>query len=70
MDELVAQAIALLPVSGKVEFNVYKAQLYAALPDYGRDVFASMIKRSLVQKELGRDGSGNVVVLLSRKATK
>jgi hypothetical protein len=66
MDELVSQAIELLPVTGTVEFNAYKATLYEALPDYGRDVFASMIKRGLVKKELGRDSSGAVVVLLSR----
>jgi len=68
MDEMVGKAIELLPKSGTVEFNAYKAQLYAALPDNGRDVLAHMIKRGMIENQLGRDSSGKVVVLLSRKA--
>jgi len=69
MDELVVQAIALLPAVGQsVEFEAYKANLYAAIPDNGRDVFAHLIKKDLVGKKLSRDKDGNIVVMLSRKA--
>ena len=71
MDEMIASALELLPAAGsKVEFDVYKSKLYAANPEKGRDVFAYMIKRDLVQKELSRNSDGAVVVMLSRKATK
>jgi hypothetical protein len=68
MQSMVSDAIDLLPPAGqKVEFNAYKAQLYAANPNNGRDVFAHMIKRELVNKELGNNDENGIVVLLSRK---
>lgn len=71
MDELVVQALELLPPAGQtMEFDAYKAKLYAAIPDNGRDVFAHMIKRDLVGKKLSRKSDGSVAILLSRKATK
>lgn len=66
-----SQALDLLPANnGEVEFDAYKAQLYSQLPNNGRDVFAHMIKRDLVQKKLSRDSNGKIIVLLSRKAGK
>lgn len=68
LQSMVNEAVEMLPPAGeKVEFNAYKAQLYAANPDNGRDVFAHMIKREVVKKELGRNEENAIVVLLSRK---
>lgn len=69
LDEVVAGGLELLPPVGQdVEFEAYKAQLYAAYPDSGRDAFAHMIKRDLVKKELKTVGPRQHVVMLSRKA--
>lgn len=69
LDQLVALAVDLLPPVGtQVEFDVYKAQLYAAHPDGGRDAFAHMIKRDVIKKVLGTNAEGKPVVMLSRKA--
>lgn len=69
LDDMVEAAVALLPPTGsKVEFNAYKAQLYTAYPDGGRDAFAHMIKKNVVNKELVSGPDGKPVVMLSRKA--
>jgi hypothetical protein len=65
---MVNEAVDMLPPKGeKVEFNAYKAKLYAANPDNGQAVFSHMIKREVVNKELGRNEENAIVVLLSRK---
>lgn len=69
LDQLVVAAVELLPPVGtSVEFDVYKAQLYAAYPSGGRDAFAHMIKRDVIKKVMGRNAEGKPVVMLSRKA--
>ena len=69
LDQIVAAGVELLPPVGQeVEFDTYKAQLYAAYPDGGRDAFAHMIKRDVIKKMLGRNAEGKPVVMLSRKA--
>lgn len=69
LDDLVQAAVELLPPVGtNVEFNAYKAQLYAAYPDGGRDAFAHMIKKNVVDTKMSRDAAGKLVVMLSRKA--
>jgi len=69
LDALVETAIKLLPADGsQLEFNAYKAKLYSALPDEGKDAFTRMLTANMVNKSLSRDSAGNVVVLLSRKA--
>lgn len=69
LEDVVKAGIELLPPVGqKVEFDEYKAKLYAAYPDGGKDAFARMIKAELVNKELSADANGKMVVLLSRKA--
>jgi len=69
MQDSVGVAVGLLPPEGsKVEFNAYKSQLYSALPENGKDVFAHMIKANLINKELDRNDEGAIVVMLSRKA--
>lgn len=69
LDDVVKGGIDLLPAVGqKVEFDVFKGQLYAAYPDGGRDAFARMIKNELINKELARNADGKLVVMLSRKS--
>jgi len=66
---MIAEALALLPPVGQsVEFEAYKAKLYAANPEKGRDVFAHLIKKDLLDKKLSRDAAQKIIVLLSRKA--
>lgn len=69
LDEMVRGSLDLLPPAGqKVDFDEYKSQLYAAYPDNGRDVFAHLIKREIVNKNLERNAEGKLVVMISRKA--
>jgi hypothetical protein len=66
---MVKAAVALLPPAGEeVEFDTYKAKLYSEYPDGGRDSFAHMIKRDVVNKKLRKNADGKPVVMLSRKA--
>jgi len=68
LDTLVAKAIGLLPSNGStMEFNAYKAALYSAMPDQGKEAFTRMLTADLVNKSLSRDSNGATVVLLSRK---
>ncbi len=70
-DGMVAEAVALLPADGSgMVFDTYKQNLYAQMPEQGRDVFAHMIKADIINKVLDRDKNGNVVLLVSRKAAK
>lgn len=64
----IEDALDLLPPAGQeVEFNAYKAQLYAANPDTGKDAFTQILKRELVNKRLVTTEPGKHVVMLSRK---
>lgn len=70
MNDMVQSAIDLLPASGEwVEFDDYKADLYAANVTKGQDVFAHLIKRDLILKKLDTNTEGRVVVMLSRPPT-
>jgi len=68
LDDLVKYAIDLLPPTGQIEFNAYKAKLYAAQPDNGQEAFRRMLTADLVNKSLEQDAAGKPVVMLSRKA--
>lgn len=69
LNDVVKAGIDLLPPAGqKIEFDAFKAKLYAAYPDGGRDAFARMIKAELINKELDKDKDGKMVLLVSRKA--
>lgn len=69
LDQMVTEAVAMLPASGQsVEFDTYKANLYAANPNNGRDVFSHLIRQGVVNKKLSRNSNGEMVVLLSRKS--
>lgn len=68
LDTLVAKAISLLPSNGStMEFNAYKAALYSAMPDQGKEAFTRMLTANLITKSLTRDSNGKTAVLLSRK---
>ncbi len=67
IDSQVQAALELLPVSGEVEFDAYKAQLYAANPDGGKAAFQMMLKNQMVNKRLDLS-TRPVTVHLSRKA--
>jgi hypothetical protein len=65
------QAVELLPSADKpMIFDDYKAQLYSVNPDGGKAVFTHMIKNDLLRKELARDSSGNVILVVSKLAVK
>lgn len=69
LQDAVDVALELLPPVGqKIEFDEFKAKLYADQPDNGRDAFARIIKQDLAVKELSRNADGKIIVLLSRKA--
>lgn len=69
LQDSVDAALELLPAVGqKVEFDAFKAQLYTADPDNGRDAFAYMIKQGLMQKKLEHSPEGGMSLMLSRKA--
>jgi len=71
LDTMAKEALDLLPPNGsKVEFNAYKAQLYAANESNGKDVFTHLLKKELIGRELGRDKDGKVIVNLFRLGVK
>jgi len=66
LNDVVSDALTLLPAEGEVEFNDYKAQLYVEYPEQGRDAFQHMLKKDMFKKRL--DTSARPVkVYLSRK---
>jgi hypothetical protein len=69
MNELVAKALALLPTSGEILFDAYKAQLNSAMPDKAKDVFTHILKHDLVGKVVKYDTNKQVQVYLSRKVS-
>jgi len=67
MQEQIDEALELLPVEGEVDFEAYKAQLYAANPDNGKAVFTHIIKAKLFNRRL-EVNAPDYNVWLSRKA--
>lgn len=67
MDELVRQALMLLPVTGEVVFDVYKGNLTAQMPDHAKDVFTRILKGDMLNKRVAYDANKNIQVYLSRK---
>jgi len=68
MEKLVSDALELLPKSGEVEFNAYKAQIQTAMPDKAKDVFTYILKNGLIGKVAKYNPDGKISVYLSRKA--
>jgi hypothetical protein len=66
MDSLVAQALSLLPTSGDVVFDVYKAQINTAMPDKAKDVFTYILKNQLVKTRVAYDANKKIVVYLGK----
>lgn len=65
--EQVNQALALLPSDGsEVEFDAYKAALYAANPDGGKVTFTRILTNKLVNRRLTL-ANGGYAVWLSKK---
>jgi hypothetical protein len=68
MDELVAKALSMLPASGEIVFDAYKASLQSEMPDNAKDVFTFILKNNLLGRQVRYDKDGNIQVYLSRKA--
>lgn len=65
--EQVDQALTLLPSDGsEVEFDAYKAALYAANPDGGKATFTRILTNKLVNRRLSLS-NGGCAVFLSKK---
>lgn len=67
IDKQIEDALNLLPVEGEIEFDAYKAALYAENPDGGKAVFTAILKAKSANRRLDMS-SGSPVVYLSRKA--
>ena len=69
LQEQIDEAVAMLPPKGeRVEFDTFKANLYAANPDGGRDAFAYMLKRGLVKTRVTRQADKSMLTTLERPA--
>ena len=65
--EQVEQALNLLPSDGsEVEFDAYKATLYAANPDGGKATFTRILTNKMVNRRLSLS-NGVYTVFLSKK---
>jgi len=67
IDDQIEQALSLLPATGEVEFDQYKANLYAQNPDGGKAVFTAILKAKMLGRRLDMS-TGQPIVYLSRKA--
>lgn len=66
-DDQVQDALALMPATGELEADAYKALLYTANPDGGKAVLTKILTNKLVNRRLEiKDGAAKVY--LSRKA--
>lgn len=65
-DSQVQAALELLPASGEVEFDAYKAQLYAANPENGKAVLTHIVAKRLTDRRTDMQ-SRPVKVYVSRK---
>lgn len=67
IDQQMKEALDLLPVEGEVEFDTYKAQLYAANPDGGKEAFTNLLKNHALNRRVDFS-TRPVTVYLARKA--
>jgi hypothetical protein len=67
IDVQIDQALSLLPATGEIEFDQYKANLYAQNPDGGKAVFTAIIKGKMANRRLDMS-TGKPVVFLARKS--
>jgi len=69
LDEQVAEAVELLPPVGEaIEFNEFKAKLYAVNPDGGKDAFTFMLKNGMVKSKVKRQPDKSMKTTLERPA--
>lgn len=69
LQEQIDAAVALLPPVGQsVEFDAFKAQLYTANPDGGKDAFTYMLKNGLVKTKVTRQADKTMKTTLERPA--
>ena len=68
VDTQVDSALALLPATGEMEFDTYKAQLQAANPDNAKAVFTRILTAKLCNRRL-QIVEGVPTVYLSRKVS-
>jgi len=68
MDQLVQQALALLPASGDVLFDTYKGQINNAMPDKAKDVFTHILKNQLVKTRVAYDANKKIQVYVGKVA--
>lgn len=69
LQEQIDAAVELLPPVGEsIEFNAFKAKLYAANPDGGKDAFTYMIKNGLVKTKVTRAADKSMTTTLERPA--
>jgi len=66
LNDIVVDALTLLPIEGEIEFNAYKAQLYVEYPEQGRDAFQHLLKKNMVKSRLDTS-TRPVTVYLSRR---
>lgn len=66
MNELVEQALALLPASGEVVFDTYKAQINNAMPNQAKDVFTHILKNQLVKTRVAYDANKKITVYVGK----
>lgn len=69
LQEQIDAAVEMLPPAGqRVEFDEFKAQLYAANPDGGKDALTYMLKNRLVTTTVVRQADKSMLTTLERPA--
>lgn len=68
LDVQIEEAVAMLPPAGEaIEFDEFKAKLYAANPD-AKDAFSFMLKNNLVKARVKRQPDKSMKTTLERPA--
>ena len=52
VQEQIDDALSLLPETGEIEFDAYKALLQEQNPDGAKDVFSTILKKKMLEKRL------------------
>lgn len=67
VQQQIEEALALLPETGEIEFDAYKALLQAQNPDGAKEVFTQILKKQMLARRLITRPLP-ATVMLSRKA--
>jgi len=65
-DNWESDAIALLPASGETTFDAYKASLYDAYPDNGKELLSKLLASQAFSKRI-EIKEGHATLYVSRK---